>query len=210
MAILRSPISQHLDSGQTGGMTARIGSAVTGLKGGLQGTAIDPLRSYVIFELLHVQGQETQVPQSTPSFPYMVLHSNPDNLEETYTKLVNRMVTRGGYVEQHWGEELDTLSCSGSTGAFVSIRTGLAALNRKASIAYRKHLELKSLYLNNGCVYDQRGNVVFHGGINLHFDGGIYRGYFESLTISEAGDSPYTFKVDFSYKVEQSMRTVGR
>ena len=120
------------------------------------------------------------------------------------------MVTRGGFVEQHWGEELDSISCSGSTGAFVSTRTGVSVLNRKASIAYRKYLELVALYRNGGSVYDQRGNIVMHGGINLHFDSNIYNGYFESLTVSESADNPFTFKTDFSFKVKTSIRTVGR
>ncbi len=193
----------------------RSGGAVgTTVQGGLSdliatGT-VDALRQYMIFELINVDHGQASIPQSNPIFPFMILHVNTNSLEESYAKLINRMVTRGGFVEQHWGEELDSISCSGSTGAFVSSRTGLAVLNRKASIAYRKYLELVALYRNGGGVYDQRGNLVLYGGINLHFDSNIYNGYFENLTVTENTDSPFTFNVDFGFKVQTSLRTVGR
>lgn len=190
------------------------GSVGTTVQGGLSdllstGTT-DALRQYMIFELLNVSHAEAAIPQSNPVFPFMVLHVNMNSLEESYTKLINRMVTRGGFVEQHWGEELDSLSCSGSTGAFVSVRSGLSVLNRKASIAYRKHLELVALYRNGGGVYDQRGNLVLYGGVNLHFDSNVYTGYFENLTVNESSDNAFTFNVDLSFKVQTSLRTMGR
>ena len=173
-------------------------------------TTVDPLRQYMIFEMVNVDSEhDAQVPQGNPIFPYMVMHMNPENFDESFTKLITRQVTRGGYLEQHWGEELDNITCSGSTGAFISIRSGLSVLNRKASIAYRKHLELVALYRNGGHVYDQRGNIVMHGGINLHFDSNIFHGFFENLTVNETADNPFTFTVDFSFKVERSLRSVG-
>lgn len=193
----------------------RANAATTTMLGGATSATAssgvtDNLRQYVIFELVNVSHGDASIPQGSMIFPYMVMHINPETWEESYTKLINRTMTRGGFVEQHWGEELDTISCSGSTGAFVSVRSGLSMLNRKASIAYRKYLELVALYRNNGSVYDQRGNIVFHGGINLHFDSNIYTGYFENLTVNETADNGFTFKVDFSYKVEHSLRTMGR
>lgn len=170
---------------------------------------VDSLRQFMMFELVNVDQQSTEVPQSSPVFPYMVLHVNPESLEENYQKIITRQITRGGYLEQHWGEELDTIQCSGSTGLFISVKSGLSALNRKASIAYRKYLELVALYRNDGCVYDQRGNIVFVGGVNLHFDSNIFYGYFENLNIDETAENPYTFQVDFLFKVQKSYRTLG-
>lgn len=169
---------------------------------------VDRLRQYVIFELVDVTHNIYTSPQST-IFPYLVLHVNPESFEESYTKLITRQITRGGYVEQHWGEELDIISCSGSTGMFVTIRDGVSALNRKASIAYQKYIELVSLYQNNGLVYDQRGNPIFKGAINLHLDGNIFQGYFENMTVSETAEKPFTFDVNFSFKVEHQYRSVG-
>lgn len=200
MPRISSPLHATSASG-----TTLLGAANSLVSGGVT----DTLRQYMIFELVNVDHSDSVVPQGNPIFPYMVLHINPESLEEQYQKLITRTVTRGGFVEQHWGEELDSLSCTASTGAFVSTRTGVSVLNRKASIAYRKYLELVALYRNGGSVYDQRGNIVFHGGINLHFDSNIYSGYFENLTVGEKGDSPFVFSVDFAFKVKTSIRTVG-
>lgn len=173
------------------------------------GAAIDRLRQFVIFELVNVLNEGSVVPQSQAVFPYMVMHMNPATWEEQYTKLITRQATRGGHLEQHWGEELDSISCSGSTGAFISVASGLSALNRKGAIAYRKYLDLVALYENNGLVYDQRGNPVFDGGVNIHFDSNIYNGYFENLTVSETADNPYTFELTWSFKVKSQVRQMG-
>jgi hypothetical protein len=170
---------------------------------------IDRLRQYVIFELVNIKDSGSNTPQSQPVFPYMILHMNPDSFEVSYSKLINRQATRGGFVEQHWGEELDSISCSGSTGLFITLDAGLSALNRKASIAYRKYLELVALYRNNGLVYDQRGEVIFEGGIKMYFDGDIYTGYFENMTITESADKPFTFDVSFNFKVKTTLKSVG-
>jgi len=176
---------------------------------GLASRGGDVMRQYVIFELLNVIHDKFEVPQSTPYFPFLVLHMNPESLEESYQKLISRQITRGGYLEQHWGEELDSLSCTVNTGAFVSIGSGLSVLNRKASVAYRKFWDLVALYRNDGAVYDGRGNLILHGGVNMHFDSNIYYGYFENLDVNESGENPYTFSVNFTFKVKKSIRTVG-
>jgi len=186
-------------------------SALAGLvsMGSASGAYTDKLRQYVIFELANVRDHSTSVPQATPTFPYMVMHANPETFELQYQKIISPMATRGGFVEQHWGEELDSISCSGSTGAFISIRSGLSVLNRKASIAYRKYMELVALYRNSGLVYDRRGTVIYRGGVNLHFDSNVHYGYFENLTVTEDDSKPFTFQVDFTFKVEHSHMKMG-
>ena len=190
------------------GTIQQIGDTIQG--NSTAGGTIDKLRQFVIFELVDVRHGESAVVQNTATFPYMVLHVNPNSFEESFTKVITRQITRGGYLEQHWGEELDQIACNGSTGMFITTTSGLAALNRKASIAYRKYLELVAVYRNNGLVYDQRGNVIFNGSINLHFDSNIYNGYFENMVVNETAENPFTFDVSFTFKVKHSFRTVGR
>lgn len=185
-------------------------NAPVGIGSGFNSTAsVDRLRQYMIFEMVNVNHDSASVPQSTAIFPYLVMHINPSTFQESYTKLVTRQATRGGFVEQYWGEELDAITCSGSTGAFVTIGTGLSVLNRKASIAYRKYLDLLAAFKNNGLVYDQRGGVVFTGGINLHFDSNVYSGMFESFTTEETADNPYVFSITFAFKVISQIRVNG-
>tara|TARA_B100000745_G_scaffold300447_1_gene254457 strand:- start:1460 stop:1951 length:492 start_codon:yes stop_codon:yes gene_type:complete len=162
----------------------------------------------MIFELVNVDGSSHSLGSNT-IFPYLVLHINPNSFEESFAKLLSRQPTRGGFVEFHWGDELGSISASGSTGMFVSIASGLSVLNRKASIAYRKYQDLVSLYKNNGMVYDQRGNLVMRGGVRLYYSGVVYTGFFENLNVSESADKPFTFEVNWAFKVEHQVRNMG-
>jgi hypothetical protein len=44
---------------------------------------------------------------------------NPTTLTSNMAKIINRTQTMTGWVEDHWGEELDTITCQGSTASFV-------------------------------------------------------------------------------------------
>jgi len=71
------------------------------------------LRSRIpmIFDITHVQKQ--------PWVPPLYLLINPRTLERNGAKRVTTQKTRGGWVEFHWGDELDTLTANGSTPAFL-------------------------------------------------------------------------------------------
>lgn len=141
---------------------------------------------------------------TTPLLPdYLYLHVNPASLDVSYSKIVNRIQTLGGFVEQHFGEQLSEISASGSTGAFVSVEDGVTAYNRKDTVAYQKMQHLIDIFKSNGSVYDDRGQVRFRGRIRLVFGGGIYDGYFTTFNIGESGDSPFKLDLSWNFKVEQ-------
>lgn len=167
----------------------------------------DANRLFVIFEIVDPNDVSIQTLQT--GIPPLLLHVNPTNWAEAYRKIINRDYTRGGYVEYHWGEELDTITCQASTGAFMSPATGLASLNRRATIAWQRFDDLFSLYRMNGNIYDANGSTVFHGGIRIHYDGGTYTGYFTSFTYTEAADSPFKFEMNWTFKVDEQLREIG-
>lgn len=135
----------------------------------------------------------------------LVLHINPNNFAETHTKKVEKIQTRGGFVEQHWGDELSEISASGSTGSFLNIYTGTTSLVRQRSIAWDRFRDLVDLYHNNGSVYDPYGNVVLQGNIMLMYDKGVYYGTFRNFDYEETGDSPFAFTVNWTFKVEMTV-----
>ena len=165
-------------------------------------------RVQMTFELVNAR-ERSNTTVSGGGLPNMVLHMNPTSIDESYAKLITRQFTRGGQVEFHWGEELDSFSCSLSTGMFLTTSNGISVLNRKASIAYQKYIELISIYRNNALIYDSKGNIIFTGSIRMHFDGSIFKGYFESLVITENSENSFTFEVAFEFKVEHQTRSVG-
>ncbi len=148
--------------------------------------------------------------QNSFGFPILLLHVNPDNFGKKYAPIVTRDVTRGGYIEYHWGDVLDELSASGSTGAFISTRVGLANGNRRASIAFAKFQDFLALYRNNGMIYDDNGNIIFSGQIRILFDGNIYNGYFTTFNPAEDAENPFTFDLNWTFKVKTTTEMVGR
>lgn len=138
----------------------------------------------------------------------LVLHVNPMSLQETHNQKIERIQTRGGFVEQHWGHQLAEISADASTGAFMNIRTGLTSVLRQRTIAWDRFRDLHDLFRNNGAVHDPQGNIVLQGNIILMYDRGSYIGGFRSFEWEETADSPFAFKLNWSFKVEQTFMDV--
>jgi hypothetical protein len=133
------------------------------------------------------------------------MHISPNSLDESLSKKVERIQTRGGHVEQHWGDELSDMSIQASTGSFMNINTGLTSVLRERTIAYDRYLDLKDLFENNGSVYDPYGSVVLQGKIMMMYDRGTYIGHFTTFKMEETDDFPFAFHLDLSFKVEQTI-----
>lgn len=89
-----------------------------------------------------------------PEFGIVRMYVNPSRIQYVHKKLISRDRTKGGYTLQYWGEELDVLNISGTTGssgieginvlyeiyraeqyAFDGVGLTLAANNASADIA---------------------------------------------------------------------------
>jgi hypothetical protein len=138
----------------------------------------------------------------------LVMHVNPQNYSEQHTKKIERIQTRGGWVEQHWGDELTEITCDGSTGAFMNIYTGLSSLLRQRTIAWDRYRDLHDLFRNNGSLYDPYGNIVLQGNIMLMYDRGTYLGGFRTWEVEETDDQPFAFKVSWTFKVENELMKI--
>jgi hypothetical protein len=139
----------------------------------------------------------------------MVMHVNPAQLDEAYNHKIERIITYGGFVEQHWGSELTEISASGSTGAFMNLYTGLSSVLRQKTIAWDRYQDLKDLYYNNGSLYDPAGGIVLQGNVLLMYDRGTYLGTFRSFETEETDDSPFAFKLNWTFKVEQTLLSMS-
>lgn len=135
----------------------------------------------------------------------LVLHVNPSNFSEQHKKKVERIQTRGGFVEQHWGDDLTEISADGSTGAFMNIYTGTSSALRQRTIAWDRYRDLHDLFRSNGSVYDPYGSVVLQGNIMLLYDRGTYIGYFRSFEIEDTDDSPFAFRISWSFQVLEAI-----
>jgi len=143
----------------------------------------------------------------------LVLHVNPKSMSIKYQRQVERIQTRGGFVEQHWGDQTQGIDFNLATGGFMRLYTGLSNITgtgygggRRETIAYDKYLDLLSLFHNNGSVYDSRGNIVFQGICKVTFDGGVFLGWFTSFSLTESSEKPYQFELSANFDVHKEIQ----
>jgi len=171
-------------------------------------------RTPLIFDVLGPDWATSVLPDGVR----LVLHTNPSSLKVNRQRVVERMQTLGGFVEQHWGDGTVEVSADGTTGGFVRVYGGLSNVtafdavggSRRETIAYDKFLDLLSMFHSNGAIYDAAGNVALQGCVKLTFDEGIFYGWFNQFNVGESAEKPYSFTVSFSFTVQRedtSLRT---
>jgi len=146
--------------------------------------------------------------------PPLFLIVDPGSMSLDYRKMTNTSLMRGGWLEEHWGEELDVLSAEGGTGGWFgpddSIQIGPA---RRDTASYRNFKSLLALYKFNAGIRARvisRGRILQFGKIELFFDNGVYEGYFENFNYNEAADRPLTLEYSFSFKVTRTVLMLYR
>lgn len=168
--------------------------------------------------------QVTRVGSLEPLWPYVLaLHINPSSLQEQFTKSKNVVMTRGGFVEFVWPDDLDSLSADATTGAFIGPDSGLTAdsanagykigrgagtvrsfRGRHGTIAWERHMDLVELFRQNGQIFNGSGMPILRSQIMCMYDRGVYIGFFSSFEIVETGDMPFQFKLSWEFKVTQT------
>jgi hypothetical protein len=193
MAVVKLPYVPNPDQSQAGDYWARKGRPM--LFQVLAPQTLDPLFSVLL-----------------------ALHINPDTFEERMAKSKTVVQTYGGFVEFVWPDELDTLSASGSTGAFFSPDTGLTvgsdsvsarttgiSSGRRGTMAWERQEDLLELFRSNGCVYNSVGQPLLRGRILLIFDRGAYIGHFSTFEVAEEEAKQFTFQLSWEFKVESAL-----
>lgn len=168
-------------------------------------------RRPVVFDVIGTDGTTSLLPDNLK----LVLHVNPSSMQMTYQRVVERIQTKGGFVEQHWGESPMSISFDMATGGFMRLYTGLSNITgpsvaggydaggtRRDSIAYDKYLDMLALFHNNGNVYDAEGRIAFSGCLRVMFDGSMFDGWFSNFSVSEAAEKPYQFTMNASFSVK--------
>jgi len=164
----------------------------------------------------------------------LVLHVNPSSMQITYTKVIERVQTFGGFVEAHWGEAPSEVALNLATGGFVRLFAGLSNITgptasnanilpasmqatgvggtRRDTIAYDKYLDFLALFKNNGAIYDTYGQIALQGQIRMSFDGGTWNGWFANLSVEETAEKPYQFTLTGNFTVDNEkhvLRTIN-
>lgn len=159
--------------------------------------------------------------------PPLILIVDPNTMSVDYRKMTNTSLMRGGWLEEHWGEELDTISVEGSTGGFFDQESAPGGVRRPTGSVdllrigpprrntpnYRNFKSLLALYTFNAGLRARiigRGRMIQFGKIELFFDNGIYEGFFENFSHNEAADRPFRLEYSFSFKVTRTVLMLYR
>ena len=139
------------------------------------------------------------------TLPDLTMKINPENLNTQFSQLLNRKRTWGGFIEEHWGEQLDSLSASGISSQFYS-ELGLTNESRRDTDSFKEFEKFINVYRNNGTLYDQKtGAILVQGYVVMNYDNAIYKGYFESFSLNEIAEKQYQLQYDFSFKVTKEI-----
>jgi len=163
----------------------------------------------VVFDVLAPDYETSLLPEGVK----LVLHVNPSQLQVKYARKVERIQTRGGFVEQHWGDDTQQISLQMATGGFMRLYSGLSNITntkyggtRRETLAYDSYLDLLSLFHNNGSIYDNNQQIIMQGIIKVTFDGGVFLGWFTSFNVTESAEKPYQFAMTAEMDIAKELQ----
>jgi len=155
--------------------------------------------------------------------PILTLAINPRDFNKSFTKKVaesrirSRMRNIGSYTFNFDHAELDVMTCSGTSAMFYGNR-GLTTAGRSINtLAYKNIKSLVEVYRNNGRNYNthvRRGAPMVTGGSGLiksvgrviiAYDNTIYRGSFDSFSLSESDQNPFNIAFNYQFVISESI-----
>lgn len=166
-------------------------------------------RRPVIFDIVAADRETSLLPEGLK----LVLHVNPRQMQLSYAKQTERLQTRGGFVEFHWGDAAESITFNAATGGFMRLWSGLSNITggkgtrgRRETIAYDKYLDLLAAFHNNGSIYDRFGTIVTQGYVKMMFDGGIHIGWFDGqFSVQEAAEKPFLFELSTTFIIDREI-----
>lgn len=147
----------------------------------------------------------------------LALHTNPNSVEERFTKSKSVVQTDGGYCEFIWPDDLDSITGTGSTGGFINPKLGYTSApgdmegasgsfgGRRGTMAYERYTDFLELFRMNGSIFDSAGRPIIRGRVIMLYDRGIFSGHFNSFDVEEDENTPFVFNLNWEFKIENSV-----
>lgn len=157
----------------------------------------------ISFEQKSLECMKWKVLNVDDDIPLLVMLINPSDLNVNLKKIITRTRTKGGFTEEHWGNDINSITANGKTAMFYGDK-GITTKDRRLSEAMANFKKLFDIYRNNGVQFDESGNIAKVGRIRMFWHTRIYDGFFESFSINEESEEPFTFSYDFVFKILKS------
>ncbi len=179
-----------------------------------------------------------------PEGPIVQMYINPQSIRYNYSKNIENQRTKGGFVIQYWGENLTTLSLSGTTGT-----SGIEGINVLYDVYRNEQLAFDPFALFQAASQQQdsiSGNLLGAGvdllgansageaaggfldslvgsaqeqfpqakqqaptlaslatQVEMYWSGEVFRGYFNSMSVTERADNIGMFDYEIEFTVTQ-------
>jgi hypothetical protein len=184
-------------------------------------TAVHTPANYVPFSISMYNVQNDEIRYS------LDLMVNPSDIQFGHSQAFQNVYTRKGWVSTYWGNQLRTITVSGSSAGFyynpnqvkstvdgLKIHTGgLSNYNRRNSLAFANLFALISFFKRNGAYFlnDVADQTFWKDGtsrvinvmdfVMISYDGTDHLGGFNSFTIDDNALNPYRISYNFDFVV---------
>jgi hypothetical protein len=142
-------------------------------------------RSLIQWEAPHIGGNQT-----------IEMYINPQNIQFSSRKEINRVRTKGGYSAQYWGEDLDTITMTGTTGS-----SAIEGINVLRDVYRSEQLTLAQIVQQNPEDKRRQSLMQLAASVVMWYQGQGYRGYFTDMTFMEGVDKLGTLDYTMTFMV---------
>lgn len=140
-------------------------------------------RSLIQWQVPHVGGDQ-----------YIEMYINPQNIVFTSRKEINRVRTKGGYIAQYWGEDLDTIAIAGTTGD-----SGIEGINVLRDVYRSEQITLRNIVQNSESDKRRQSLMQLAASVIMWYQGEGYRGFFTDMSYTEkAAAGMFDYSMNFT------------
>jgi len=137
----------------------------------------------------------------TGSPGYIEMYVNPNSLQWSHNKSIQKIKTKGGFLIQYWGEELTSLAISGETGS-----GGIEALNVIRDVYRSEQLALQKIISSKGASSKRRQSLAqLASSVVMWYLGEGYRGFFENFSYTESADKVGIFSYSMQFTIVETL-----
>lgn len=147
------------------------------------------------FSSFEAQFQNASFLTSQITNPIVQLYLNPESITVSKNVLLDKKQTRGGFVVQFWGHDLQTIEVKAATAYFQLSKAPLAAFELLKSQCYQARFNDTQTF---------NGTPI----ITMLYESQVLNGYFNNFTYTLSATSPYYFTYSFTFTVTQNLTSV--
>lgn len=124
--------------------------------------------------------------------PVVQLFLNPETITVKKSVLLDKKQTRGGFVVQFWGHDLETIEVKAATAYFEISKNPLAAFELLKRQCYQGRFHTSQPF---------RGSPI----IGMVYESQALKGYFNNFDFTISADKPFKIEYSFTFTVTENV-----